>query len=739
MYRPAVNQQYAISVSGGSENMAWLMSAGYDKNTNELDADYERLNIRFNNLFAVNKRLQVETNIYYTYSENTSGRPAFADQRTTRGGPIYPYLSLTDDAGNPTAFYKDYRQTYIDTAGGGRLPDWKYYPLTDYKYYTLGSKQQSIIGSVTVKYVLMKDLNASVYYQHERQQTTGRSHYKTGSYYARNIINSFSQVNYSTGVVKYIIHKGGILDLIEQLLDADNLRGQLNYNKTFSRHAIVSLTGVEVRNAKSKSNSYTVYGFLDNTNNFSNVDFVNPYPSFISGSSTMIPSGLSFGERLNRFVSVYSNIAYTYDKRIILSGSLRRDASNLFGISTNEKWTPLWSAGGSWIISNENFYKLSRLPQLKLRATYGYGGNVDLSRSAVTTIQYSQNNFLTGLPAATISQFPNPDLRWEKVRTINFGIDITAKDNRLNGSIEYYRKNGIDLFGAALLDYTVGLGRSSIIKNAASMKGHGWDIELNTINTNGKLKWFTMLNFSSTSNRVTKYYIADATGRTLIKDGSSTVLWEGKSLYSLFSYRWAGLDPVTGDPQGYINGQISKDYNALVNIQSPVDLVYSGLSLPPVYGSLRNTISYKGFSLTVNLIYKFGYTFRNGSINYSNLYSRNDGHSDFAKRWQKPGDEKITDIPSMVYPLPSNRDQFYLYSEKLIEKADHIRLHYIHFSYEINKVSFKKLPFQRLQFYSVATNLGIIWKATETKIDPDYPLSAFPPSVAFSVGIRCEW
>jgi hypothetical protein len=121
----------------------------------------------------------------------------------------------------------------------------------------------------------------------------------------------------------------------------------------------------------------------------------------------MIPSGLSFSERLNHFVSSYANSAYTYAGKYTVSASLRKDASNLFGVHTNDKWNLLWSAGASWDLSAEHFYKMNWLPYLKLRATIGYSGNVDQSKSAVTTLSYAPNTAPnTNLPFALVSQFP---------------------------------------------------------------------------------------------------------------------------------------------------------------------------------------------------------------------------------------------------------------------------------------------------------------------------------------------
>src|SRR5690606_28275798 len=145
-----------------------------------------------------------------------------------------------------------------------------------------------------------------------------------------------------------------------------------------------------------------------------------------------------------------------YNARYTVSASARRDASNLFGVETNDKWKPLWSIGGSWDVHNESFFKTNALSQLRLRATYGYSGNVATGHPAVTTLEY-RGLSRTGLqPYAIVRNAPNPLLRWEKIGTLNLGLDFTFKGHFLSGSLEYYRKDASDLLSAVDADPTTG-------------------------------------------------------------------------------------------------------------------------------------------------------------------------------------------------------------------------------------------------------------------------------------------
>jgi hypothetical protein len=210
---------------------------------------------------------------------------------------------------------------------------------------------------------------------------------------------------------------------------------------------------------------------------------------------------------------------------------------------------------------------------------------------------------------------------------------------------------------------------------------------------------------------------------------------EGRPLYGIYSYRWAGLDPATGDPLGYLDGEPSNDYAAISSIvNTPVeDLVYHGPALPPVFGALRNTVSYKGWSLSLNITYRFGYFFRRRSVYYSELFARYITHSDYEKRWQQQGDEAHTNVPSMVYPASSARDLFYSRSEVLVEKGDNIRLQDVRLSYTMDRNRFATLPVRQVEVYCYASNVGLLWRANGQDIDPDFPDQKLPLSISFGI------
>jgi len=736
-YQQAVTQQYALNLRGGGGNIAYFISGGYDQSISELGAGNKRLNVRSENTYKPLKNLQLTVGVLYSQNNSKSGKPAYDGIRIS-GRPI-PYLSFADANGNALPVAVGIREGYTDTAGAGKLLNWKYYPLEDYKHNKSTNTTQDLFTNIGLRYDVIKGFSIDIKYQYEKQQTSTKTLQDINSYAARSLINNFTQLNRTTGAVTYIVPLGGVLNLSNATIESQNLRGQIDFNKTWNKHSISAIAGTEIRQISSTGNSTQTYGFNDDILTTStSIDFANTYPTFINGSRQRVANSFSLSENLNRFVSYFGNAAYTFKEKYTASVSFRKDASNLFGLNINDKWNPFWSTGVAWDISRESFYHSNLLPYLKLRVTYGYSGNVDQSKSAVTTIGYfSSLNQYTNFNNALINQFSNPELRWEKVGTFNFGVDFEIKNQILRGSIEYYHKKGVDLFGLSPLDYTAGLGRNVLVKNVANMVGNGIDVLLQTININKGFKWHTYFLFNYNLSKTTSYYIPPGTsyGGTA---GINISTIPGKPVYSILSYKWGGLN-ATGNPQGYLNKNLSTNYAAIFNsLTSPDSIVFNGPASPKYFGSVSNTFFYKGFSLTANITFKLGYFFRKTSISYDQLFNSGTGHLDFSKRWQKPGDELITNVPSMIYPNDANRDIFYLNSEATVAKADHLRLQFINLSYDVSKSLIKRVPFSLIQLYINVSNLGILWKANNDDIDPDYQ-SSIPPSRTYAIGLKANF
>lgn len=738
-FQKGVTQQYALNLRGGSQQVSWLFSGTYDKDVDNLKATYKKINLRFENSYRPFKKLTIDAGVYYTNSKSRSGLPSYNDLTTMNLSTQIPYLELVGQSGQSIAVPHDYNVNYIDTAGDGKLLDWRFYPLEEYKHHYNTINIEEILAHISAHYQIVDGLNASLMYQYQKQQTKQVGISDISSFYMRDIINTFSQVDPITGVVSYGVPLGGRLDKGYVNLNSYNFRGQLDFDRHINKHHIIALAGTEIRDRWSSSTQASYYGYNADPQTYTtNLDFYDYFPTFFGGSST-IPNANTLGPVLeNRFISLYGNASYIYDDRYTISGSVRKDGSNIFGANTNNKWKPLWSTGLGWEMSNERFYHLDWLPFLKLSVTYGVSGNVDLTKTALP-VGITRVYATTGLRYISINQLNNPELRWEKSYQSNFRADFASKNRLISGSIEYYHKKGEDLYAPTPYDYTTFGKGTTITANAADMSGKGVDIVLNSKIINRDVKWSASFLFNYNTSKTIKYYSKWATNLSaFIGSGNTINPMPGKPLYAIAAYKWGGLDKE-GNPQGYLNGGLSEDYLAIRQSSQKEGLeggsfVYVGPTSPTVYGSLLNSLNYKGFVLSLNFVYKFGYYFLKPSLGYAGMaLSAMDG-GDYARRWQRPGDEKSTNVPSFVYPLNSNRDAFYAHSEVNVLKADHIRLQFINLSYSFLNGS-SGFPFKNLQLYANAANLGVIWRANKYDIDPDY-VNVIPPPATYTIGIK---
>lgn len=740
MYQNALAKQYSLQLSAGSNQMAWMMSVGIDDNSSELAATYKRANFKLENTYQPMKGFSINTSLYYTNAIAKSGKLGYADLTTIRGG-VAPYISLINTDGTPAAIDKDYRRTYIDTAGGDKLLDWNYYPLTDYQHNQQTNTIADLLLNLQLNYQINKAFSAELKYQYEQQANNGVLVRDQGSYFTRDYINRFTQINRANGTVMNKVPLGGIANFNDASLKVQRLRYQLNFQKQWGQHTLNALLGGDIANIVDERNSYRVYGYDNDLLTVARVDFATAQPTFITGSNSFIDQGVDFSSILNRTVSLFSNAGYSYKETYLLNVSIRRDASNNFGINTNNRWTPLSSVGIGWNLHKEKFYHATFLPYVKLRATYGVSGNIDPSLTAITTIAYSTINPYTGTTSARPDRFANPELRWEKSKQLNIGIDFKSAKGILTGSIEWYKKTGIDLYAPALIDYTVGLAVPTITKNVASMRSNGLDIDLTTRLVQQKnFQWQLQLNVNTNTDEVTDYFLPSTNGSSFVGDGVGIAGIVGKPVYSIFRYAWGGLDPTNGNPRGIVNKQVSTDYSSIMGSGSKIeDLAFFGSVFPRWFGSMGHSFKYKGIALDIRFMYKLGYHFTRTSINYTALFNGAIGHSDFSNRWQQPGDEQFTNVPSLQYPLVNARETFYNATEVLVEKGDHIRLQYVTLSYNFQSTAYSKLPFKNIQLYVNANNLGIVWRANKRQLDPDYFSFSFPPARNIAVGFRCNF
>lgn len=735
-YKHAVNQQYALGLSGGSDKAAYLFSAGYDRNVSALDGTYRRMNLRSDNSFYLTKGIELDLGAYVTSSRTVAGRDDAAALRTSDAKALLPYTALVDGNGKPLPVLKDYRASFVRSSEALGFQNWDDIPLRDYQQVNNITDQLDVLLNAALKVKIWKGLDGEIRYQLEKGQTQGDLLYGQDSYYSRNLVNQYTQQN-GDGSLTLPIPVGGILDASDNRLNSNSFRAQLNYKLESGKSQLTALAGYEYRGVNNRDRISREYGFNSATQTSLPVDYMTSF--LLSNYSYYIDYTIPYVDQYttlqNNNLSYFANAAYSYDDRYSLSASGRKDESNLFGVDANQKGVPLYSIGGAWTVNNEKFYHTDWLPYLKLRASYGYSGNVDNTLSAQATIRYIGQSSLGKQTYADLFNPPNPSLGWEKTGIWNVGADFGLRGNAVSGSVAYYTKRSHDLIGYQPLDQTTGVlnPATNLFQykgNVASMKGQGMELNLHSNNLKGAFKWETDLLFNYAQNTVTKYYKYNDAASGYAANPYTVAPLVGKPLYSILTYKWAGLDPANGNPRGYVDGKVSSDYSAILSGTKAGDLVYSGSAVPKVFGNLRNAVSYHGASLSVNISYKLGYQFIRPGISYSALFNGWDAATgDYARRWQVSGDEARTSVPSLVYPADSQRDQFYQQSSVNVESAANIRLQDVRLSYDINGRKVNAIGLKHVQVYCYASNLGIIWKANKSGLDPDYPSSLKPPHI----------
>lgn len=729
-------QSYSLSMSGGSSQLAYRMSLGYDKMLNNtVNSNNNRITFSSNVNFKPTKNLDIQMIVNYSKSKrhdqstcnyfNESGRSL-----------LMAYDRLVDENGNPAvvnrllagSYDNVYRAGWIDTVGRGRLLDWRYRPLQN--IYAGYNRSDATMASMNINatYKVNSYLSANLVYSYQGTTTLNENLETLESYYVRNLINRYTTNYNSATPFTRNIPLGGFYQPTMDNLVGQSVRGQLMLNKTWrKKHTVSALAGAEFRMSVSQTRTDGYLGYDERTGTYAqNLDLKSALVGW-TGSGMPLLSSVLYGydvpiiDNRMRTTKGYVNVSYTYDNRYTVSGSVSKDQSNLFGVDANRSFKPYWSTGLRWNIDKEQFFKAGWVSRLALRATFGYNGNLNYTYIPYAYLRYPSTNTETGLPIATLIGATNRNLRPEKTGILNLGLDYGVLDNRINGSVEVYKKWNTDLIDQIYTDPSIGTTTWSA--NTSSMVGEGITLNLNTSNIKYRdFEWTSNVKISYNRVRITEIWVdgAQNSGYSAILGGGIPKV-KGNDINALYAIEWGGLDPATGKPRIMVNGQPSLDYTKMTT--STIDfLKYVGPSTPKYWGAFRNSFTYKGFSLSGNLMFKLGYWFRRpentSMVNYSNLANGSQlPAAEYDRRWQKPGDELITNVPVFTYPVSGIEFYAYKMADINVLKADHIRLQELNFSYSFNikGKGFLKSP----RLYGSVQNLGIVWRANKYNLDPD--------------------
>ena len=734
LYRPAFSQQYNLNMQGGSQQLSYFFSGGWDgKRMTDMGNHQQRSTFSSSLSYSPIKNLNVDFSYGFIAENSLSNAVDFRSFSY-----LYPYMSLQEDDGNHASIVKDYNLDYVKNASSEGLLDWSYRPLDELILQDKHSDRDENRWTFGVNYNLLKGVRFSFNLQSLKAITNNRNLNSKDGYYVRNLVNRYTQ---SDGFRAFPY--GDILNQGKQNLLSRSGRLQLDVDQQFGANRVVLLMGTEQREVKSKLDDYTLYGYDDELLTSQMIlDYTKVYPLRPQSSGRIPFPSSALRENIDRYLSYYANFGYDWRSRYMISGSIRWDASNLFGVNTNQKGVPLWSTGVAWNMMEESFFKNDLVQMLKWRVTYGKNGNIDRSMTAFPTVSYSVNS-TTNLQQALITSPGNQNLRWEKVTTFNLGADFRLLKGKLNGSFDYYRKKSDDLIGIDLIDPTVYYGgtQAKLKRNYAKMETKGFDLTLGLNGIGNKVKWSNEFWISRTSNMVTDYYGDNTVSVSGYTRGMDNRPIKNNSIDEMHSLPWYGLDPQTGNPLVENDGVLNTEYTKYINGLALDKLVDHGSSIPIYSGAFRNNLQWKYLSISFNIAFKFGYYFRRNSVEYSLLLTNGKGmHADYLDRWKQPGDELKTNVPSNPFANVANRDMVYTRSEILVEKGDHIRLRDIRLDYAMSQFLRSRSKISNLSVYCYLNNMGILWRKNRKGLDPDFPSASYYLSPRMlSIGLKMNY
>lgn len=471
-----------------------------------------------------------------------------------------------------------------------------------------------------------------------------------------------------------------------------------NYIGTFNKlHSLSAFLGTSYQKTKFEHSSITATQFP--SNQLRRIES--------SADQTATTTGTS-----SALLSFFGGANYSYRDTYSLDFTVRADGSSRFG--KDNRWGYFPAIGGSWTISNERFFKSnSVVSSLKLNMSYGLSGNDNIGDFASLSLWAGGHNYNGSAGIAPI-QLANPSLKWESTRQFNVGLNASLFKNYIDIEIDYYYKYTSDLLlNESVPDKT---GFSVVSSNNGEISNRGIELAI-TGHTSQKrpLRLKSTFTISHNSNKIEKLPVEMSGEYQMFK------LIEGKPLYSFWVWRYLGVDPETGDA---IYEDVNKDGKITAD-----DKVVVGDAWPDFEGSLRNTLTYKRFSLDFNFFFKYG----NKLFNYTRSFLESGGTRGVTRSmqlssinyWKKQGDTDCLPRPKST----ANADGSKNYEQQCsrnVEDASFLRLKNITLSYSVPPSIASRVGLSAANVYVTASNLFLI--SDYSGPDPEVTLNGENPN-----------
>lgn len=701
--------RHGLSISGGSEKTTFYLGSNYIKEEGQVKSTYfERFATRLNVDTDVNDYIKSGLNLSYSTSkQNAPNQSGNSYSNSIQWIYTVPsYYPLYKRNGDGTLF-KDSSNSY----------------LLDY-----GNNNSQIVNGIRPALSNENGLGAVM----NNEILKSRTYLSMNGYIKIDILpelNFKSNIFYERATLdnfRYTHNKYGAASSVQGRVSQDrnffttlNAIQTLNYGKSFGSH---NFTADAI---------FESYRFEQNLLEAQGTGYL-PGVKVLNGSTVPESVGGSINEE--RILSAISRFSYNYDNTYFAEVSYRRDGSTKF--SKDTRWGNFYSFGGSWIASNETFIEnIQWIDYLKLKFSYGeLGNNRDIGFFPYLQVFDTGYNQLDNTGVIS-SEFVDPNLTWEKTALYNFGTEFTLFEGKLEGGIEYYSKESIDLIYDKPL--ALSTGNESIKTNVGAIKNYGVEFSFNSMVVSQEDLTVNLgINFSFDRNKIT-----NLTQEEFI-NGSKK--WKvGKSLYDFFIAESAGVDPEDGYQMWYKDVETNQGVKTGERITTKeygeaTRYYMDKSSLPKMLGGFNANVSYKKFDLSALFNFSFG-SYVYDSV-YASLMSGFEspgraGHPDLVNRWQAPGDQ--TNVPLFL----NGQNDFNSRSSRFLFKNNYIRLRGINLGYTFEESWMEKYQVQGLRVYFQGDN--IFTYQSHKGIDPEQALSGLTnyrshQMKTFSLGVNIQ-
>ena len=727
LFRKGSRSDYFLDFNGGGESSDYLFSLGYVKeNGYILNSDFKRYTARINVNVQPMEWLKTGLNVSANYSESNLAQDTGSTSQanpfyfTRNMGPIYPVYAHNMTTG----------EYLLDTATGQ-------------KFYDLGNMgglygvPNRTLGAFAGRHALAETtmdeesiLTTSISVRNY-QEITFLKNFR----FTNNLSADYQAQNY-TSYDNPLVGDGAPLGQSRKVnvssfaFDASQI---FSYGNTFDVHRFDAFAGHESFNQKNTN----LHGFRQG--------------QMVSGSAelgnfTTLTSSTSVVDRF-KIESYFSRLNYELDERYFASASIRRDGNSIF--SEDARWGTFWSLSAGWNLSNEELISnIGWINLLKLRGSYGVtgvsDGNGQRSSFGFYSYQglydYANNANEPGIVQSQTQPLANPALKWETNNQLNIGLDFTVLGNRLNGSIDYFRRASSDLIFA--IPQPLSSGVLTVVQNSASVKNSGIELHLNgDIMRKKSFRWNMTVNLSTLKNEITE--MPGNIPEFVI--GTKRYL-EGKSVFEYWLPSYYGVDSADGAAlykaantttaaNRRVKANKSGGSDTLTTLGSNALFEYHGTSIPDFYGSMGQSLTYKDFTLTALFTFQIGG--KTYDSNYQGLMSSGTYgsalSSDILERWKAPGDN--TAIPRLD---AGRTTDFNAASSRWLIDASYFNIRMVSLAYNLPLSFISRWDITTARFFVTGENLGFFSKRKGLNNQQDFggvTSNSYPPSTIISAGI----